>query len=125
MRIVKDIIVSGITMLLLDFAFLSFNKKAFEDQIINVQRVIMQMKVSGAIICYIFLIFGLYYFIIRNKRSILDAFLFGLVIYGVYETTNYATLKKWSPYLATMDTIWGGVLMASTTFITYQVVPLI
>jgi uncharacterized membrane protein len=55
-----------------------------------------------------------------KRRPILDAFLFGLVIYGVYETTNIATFKKWSPFVAILDTLWGGVLMAATTFITYK-----
>jgi uncharacterized membrane protein len=50
----------------------------------------------------------------------MDAFLFGLVIYGVYETTSYTIFKKWSPTLATIDTIWGGVLMALTTWLTYS-----
>jgi uncharacterized membrane protein len=61
------------------------------------------------------------YFIIKNNRSILEAFLFGLVIYGVYDSTNYAMLKKWNPYLAMMDTLWGGVLFATTTAVTYNV----
>jgi uncharacterized membrane protein len=119
MKAVKEVIISGITMLLLDAIYLTVNKKAFMDQIVNIQRTVMQFRMVPAIICYILLIFGLYYFIIRKKRSILDAFLFGLVIYGVYDTTNYATLKKYSLNLAIMDTVWGGTLMAATTFITY------
>jgi len=120
MKAVKEVIISGITMLLLDAIYLTINKQAFADQIVNIQRTVMQFRMVPAIICYILLIFGLYYFIIRKKRSILDAFLFGLVIYGVYNTTNYATLKKYSVNFAIMDTIWGGVLMATTTFITYS-----
>ena len=61
------------------------------------------------------------YFIISRNLPVLDAFLFGFVIYGVYDSTNYAMLKKWSPYLAIMDALWGGTLMALTTLITYSV----
>jgi uncharacterized membrane protein len=43
------------------------------------------------------------------------------VIYGVYDATNYALLRKWNPYLSIIDTLWGGVLMATTTYITYSV----
>jgi uncharacterized membrane protein len=114
------IIISAIAMLVLDFVYLSINKKLFEDQISSIQRVALQINIIGVILCYIFLIGGLYYFILMKRRPILDAFLFGLVIYGVYETTNIATFKKWSPFVAILDTLWGGVLMAATTFITYK-----
>uniref|UniRef100_A0A6C0DK65 DUF2177 family protein n=1 Tax=viral metagenome TaxID=1070528 RepID=A0A6C0DK65_9ZZZZ len=116
----KDIFISGIILLILDFIFIGINKKAFENQVAGIQRTAMIVKPVSALICYIFLIFGLYYFIIRQKKSIMDAFLFGLVIYGVYETTSYTIFKKWSPTLATIDTIWGGVLMALTTWLTYS-----
>jgi len=115
-----SIILSAIILFILDFIYISINKTVFENQIADIQRVAMKLNIYSAIICYIFLVGGLNYFILMKKRSIFDAFLFGLVIYGVYETTNYATFKKWSPYLAIMDTIWGGVLMATTTFIMYK-----
>ena len=34
----------------------------------------------------------------------------GLLAYGTYEFTNYATLKDWSIEQVAVDTIWGGVL---------------
>ena len=120
-KIYKNIIISSIVLLLLDGMFITLNMRAFENQVITIQRVIMQMNYVGAFLCYFFLIFGLNYFIISKNRPILEAFLFGLVIYGVYDTTNLATFKKWDPYLATMDTLWGGTLMASTTYITQQI----
>lgn len=118
---VKEIVISAITMLCLDFIYLSANRVPFENMIASIQRVVMKIKLESVVLCYLFLIFGLYYFILRKHGSVLDAFLFGLVIYGVYETTNYAMIKKWSPYLAVMDTLWGGVLMALTTMITYAI----
>jgi len=46
-----------------------------------------------------------------------DAFLFGLVIYAVYDFTNLATFSKWSLYLSVIDTFWGGTLFGVTTWI--------
>ena len=60
---------------------------------------------------------GLNYFIIKPKRSISDAFLLGLVIYGTYETTNWAIFTKWSIQTVIIDTLWGGTLFALTAFI--------
>jgi uncharacterized membrane protein len=92
----------------------------FELQIAAVQRVSLQFRLSGAILCYLLLILGLYYFIILPKKSVMDAFLFGIVIYGVYETTNYTLLKKWKPEIVVIDTLWGGVLLAIVTSIIYK-----
>ena len=50
----------------------------------------------------------------------MDAFLLGLVIYGIYEFTNKAILTKWTYTTVVMDTVWGGILFASVTFLTYQ-----
>jgi uncharacterized membrane protein len=120
MKVVREVIISGIIMLILDAIFIGLNQKTYFDLIANVQRVVLQLRISGAIICYFFLIVGLNYFIISKRRSIPEAFLFGLVVYGVYDSTNYATLKRWSAQVAIMDTIWGGILMATTTHFTYM-----
>jgi len=34
----------------------------------------------------------------------------GLMAYGTYEFTNYATLRDWSIEQVAIDTIWGGFL---------------
>jgi uncharacterized membrane protein len=107
-------------MLILDGIYLYMTHKLFSDQITNIQRVVMQFKPLGAIICYILLIAGLNYFIIQKNRSLTEAFFLGLVIYGVYDSTNYATIKKWTAELAIMDTLWGATLFTLTTYITYM-----
>ena len=86
---------SAILILALDFIYLNATKSIFESLVVKVQRVVMKVKIIPAILCYILLIFALNYFILRTKRSVLDAFLLGVVIYGVFDTTNLAILKKW------------------------------
>ena len=119
-KLVKTLFIISVTMLTLDFIFLSANQKMFEIQIADVQRVSLQFRPMGAILCYIALVFGLYYFIIKTNRSPLDAFLLGVVINAVYEGTSYAILKKWKWQIVVMDTLWGGVLLSLTTIITYK-----
>lgn len=111
--------ISTFYFLLLDFIFLYSNRNTFEKQVIQVQRVSLQMKPLGAILCYLFLIIGLYFFILRERKTPLEAFLFGLVVYGVYETTTYTLLKNWHFTTVITDTLWGGVLFYLTTFLTY------
>lgn len=119
MNVIKRVFLSAIILLTLDFIYLSSIKNTFEMLIVDIQRTVLQLKVVPAIICYILLVFGLEYFILRGHRSILDAFLFGIVIYGVYETTNMSLFKKWQWKMVAMDTLWGGILMALTTAIIY------
>ena len=115
------ILLTLVVFLSLDFIFLYSMRSVFERQVIAVQGSPIVMNVYATILCYIALVFGIYYFIIREKKSVLDAFLLGIVIYGVYETTTLALLKKWSYKTAVIDTLWGGTLFALTTTIVYAI----
>ena len=117
----KTIILTAIIMLILDALYLNAIGKAYSQQVAKIQRTVMNIKIEGAAVCYLFLIFGLYYFILKDKKSVFDAFLLGMVIYGVYDATTYAVFKKWSPSLAALDTLWGGVLFALTTMLVYSI----
>lgn len=110
-------LISAIVFISIDFIYLNVMKGYFDKQIQSVQGSQTKMNYLGAALCYIFLIIGINYFIIKPKKSITDAFLLGIVIYGVYETTNYAIFKNWSILSVIIDTLWGGVLFASTTYI--------
>jgi uncharacterized membrane protein len=112
---------TAIVFVALDFMYLNLIKEYFSKQIAKVQGEKLEVNFLGAAICYIFLIAGLNYFIIEPKKSVYDAFLLGIVIYGVYETTNYSLFKNWSILTVLIDTLWGGVLFASTTFLSKQV----
>ena len=119
--LIKTLILTGLVMLGLDTIYLSAMRDMFEIQIAAVQRVALQFRPLGAVICYPLLIAGLYYFILRTRRPISDAFFLGIVIYGVYESTTYALLKQWKIKTLIMDTLWGGILFALTTGIVYWI----
>ena len=110
-------LVSAIVLVTLDYFYLKLIKNYFTNQITTIQGSPLKMNYLASILCYIFLITGINYFIIKPKRSIQDAFLLGLIIYGVYETTNMALFTKWSWITVIIDTLWGGVLFGLTTFI--------
>ena len=110
-------LLSAIVMISLDFVYLSIMKGYFMNQVKNVQGSALKLNYFGAALCYVFLIAGLNYFIIKPRKSVSDAFLLGLVIYGVYETTNYALFSNWSIVSVIIDTLWGGLLFASTAYV--------
>jgi uncharacterized membrane protein len=110
-------LISAILFVVIDFVYLNLIKNYFTNQVKTVQGSPLKVNLLGVVLCYIFLIFGINYFIIGPKKSAYDAFLLGILIYGVYETTNYALFSNWSILTVMMDTLWGGVLFALVTFI--------
>jgi uncharacterized membrane protein len=110
-------IISAILFVIIDSIYLNLIKGYFMNQVKKIQNSTIQLNLVATFICYIFLITGLNYFIIAAKRTPKDAFLLGLVIYGVYETTNWAIFKNWSVLTVIMDTLWGAMLFALVTFI--------
>jgi uncharacterized membrane protein len=111
------LLVSAIVLVSIDFIYLNIIKDFFGKQIQSVQGSKLEVNFLGAAICYILLIVGINYFIIKPRKSVSEAFLLGIIIYGVYETTSYALFKNWSILTVIIDTLWGGVLFASTTYI--------
>jgi len=117
----KELVIATPIFLLLDFVFLYSQRKTFESQVITVQKTALILKPAGAIACYFFLLAGLYYFILRERKTPLEAMFFGLVVYGVYETTTYALLKNWKVETVIVDVLWGGALFYLTTLLTYWI----
>jgi uncharacterized membrane protein len=118
----KKILIITIIIAILDGIFLYMNRSLFINQIIQVQGAPIKVDYFSVILCYILLIYGLYYFIIKNNKSAYDAFLLGIIVYGVYETTTKSLLKDWNYNTLIIDTLWGGVLFGLTTYITYYII---
>ena len=118
-RLVKNLVVSSVMLLLLDYIYLSYNRHDVEMQVVNIQRVVMQLKMVPTVLCYILLIAGLNYFILSRHRPIHEAVFLGILVYGVFDTTNYAMFKKYRWNFALMDTLWGGALFGLVTSVVY------
>ena len=117
----KTILLISIIMLALDAVYLTATRSIFGAVVAKIQRVAIQMRIEGAIVVYALLVFGLYKFIISERRPVKDAAILGLVIYGVFDFTNYAIFKNYDLATALMDTAWGTTLLALTTYLVYQV----
>jgi uncharacterized membrane protein len=118
---IRQIFLSSIIFLCLDFIYLTTFNKFFNKIIHDIQGSDIKFNIIGAILCYILLIYGLNYFIIDQGKTAWDAFVLGAVIYGVYETTNYALFDKWRMSAVILDTLWGGSLFALSTLIIRRV----
>ena len=114
-------LLTAIIFVVLDGLYLNLIKDYFNKQIKAIQGSDIKVNIIAVGITYVFLIFGINYFIIQNNRSVKDAALLGLVIYAVYEFTNLSLFKNWTYLTAFIDTIWGAVLFGLTTGIVYKI----
>ena len=105
-----DLVKIGLATIVIDYFYLSFIKEKFNEMIIKIQGAEIELNYFAAALCYVLLIFCLKYFVIDKKFTHLEAFYLGAIIYGIYETTNAATIKEWNNQIIIIDTIWGGIL---------------
>ena len=104
------LIIIFLSFLVLDLLFFWVNQTFLTKTIVSVQGFKPKVRYVSAFFCYVALTFLMYYFIIKPKRGPMDAFLLGLGVYAVYETTNYALFKNWPLQMVIMDVLWGGAL---------------
>ena len=71
------------------------------------------------ILFYLLYLIGILFFVVRPAlqaggwtTALAYGALFGLVAYGTYDLTNYATLRPWSLGLTVSDMVWGAVVTA-------------
>jgi len=99
-------------------------KKFYQGQIGFLMK--PDINLSAAIIFYLLFITGLVIFVITPAvekhswvHSLVFGALFGLITYATYDLTNLATLKDWPLLVTIVDLIWGTVLAAAISVITY------
>ncbi len=80
----------------------------------------------AAFIFYLIFIAGLIVFVINPAldkklwtQALLMGAFFGLVTYATYDLTNLATVKNWPLIITIVDLIWGTVLSATVSVVTY------
>jgi uncharacterized membrane protein len=111
----KKFILTLVLLVLIDSAYLYVMGPIVAKHIRMIQGSTMSINMYGAALAYICLAISLTYFITNN--SVTDAFVLGVLIYGVYEGTNWATFRQWPAFVVIMDTLWGGTLFAITIYI--------
>ena len=110
-----------IIYLVLEAIYMWWNQHYFKEFFLQVQRSPLNARFGGVMACYAVLLWTLYYFIIKPKRSPKHAALLGFAIYAVYDLTNYATLSRWTLTMTVMDILWGTFAFGATTWLTYLI----
>jgi len=109
----------------IDLVWLSFIAKNFYAKQIG-YLMAKNPNLFAALIFYLIFIAGLIVFVITPAldkkmwtQTLLAGAFFGLVTYATYDLINLATVKDWPLIITIVDLMWGMVLSASVSVITY------
>ena len=110
-----EIIKSSLIMLILDFIWLTmFMSKRYKIMIKDIQGEELKVNMIYAVLVYLLMIIGQQVYIkplIKSKKDVLIyGGLFGLIVFGIYDLTAGAVIKKWDLKLAIIDILWGVFL---------------
>jgi len=85
---------------------------------------LIQLKLTPAILFYIIFLMGLIFFVVNpnSGNALINVFMigafYGLVTYGTYDLTVYATMNIFSLKLVVTDILWGMFLSGSVATLT-------
>ena len=68
----------------------------------------VHFRYIGAVVVYVCLAH-----LLLQTTSMMNAFVTGIMVYAVYDFTNYALLEQYDWKFAIADSIWGGILFVS------------
>lgn len=124
--------ISTVLLLIIDLIWIRFYmQKQYEIMIPRIQGTSLSVNLKYAILSYICLAFSINYFVLPNiknnslKEIISYGFVFGIILYGVYDFTAAAVLKEWDQITMFIDIFWGGILFALTAYLTNVIVKMV
>jgi uncharacterized membrane protein len=120
------LVVGIIVMLVLDFLWICINNQTYQRLVQDVQRSPLSLRISGAVIAYIAMAVGLIFIVFplasqdKSKNNVMKSIkyggVFGVVVYTIYNATNYAIFRGYSYWTAIMDTLWGATVYTLATY---------
>jgi uncharacterized membrane protein len=122
---IKMAAIGAVAFMVLDGVWLGLLMKNFyRDQLAPIVRLAdggIAPDWPSALVVYALLGTGIALFVIPRAPTVPLAAaygaLFGLVVYGVYDFTNYSTLRQWPFVLTLADVAWGTVASAACAVI--------
>jgi uncharacterized membrane protein len=117
--------VSVFTFLVIDLLWLGVVARSFyQEQIGHLLRT--NVNWAAAIVFYLVFVSGIVVLVVwpaiehqSLTRAVLFGALLGLVTYAAYDLTNLATLQGFTLKVALVDLVWGTVLCATVSTLTY------
>lgn len=117
----KQFITVLLMLVILDIIWLTIiSRGMYQETIKNIQKNKLNIKILPAIFTYPLIAFGICKFVLSNDTSNEKGILglmFGFVIYGIYNGTNYAIFDNWSLETSIKDTLWGTTLFGIVSWV--------
>jgi uncharacterized membrane protein len=111
-------IIGIFTLLVLDILWLSlFMGNRYQIMIPKIQKEKMILNYYSAIGAYLLMIYLLINVVYKYDMNLLESFLFGFSLYGVYDLTCGSIFNNWNFKLALIDMIWGGCVYMISSFV--------
>ena len=79
-KLLGSLTVIFLSLLALDSIYFFFVQANMKNMISSIQQTPMKINLSYFVLCYLFLTFAIYYFIIKERKPTIDAFLLGLTV---------------------------------------------
>ena len=116
MQILILFVATALILLVLDLIGLRFIvRPVFERHVGHL--LVEPLRMVPAVLFYLGYVAGVIWFVSMPAfrqgdaaSALINGALIGLMAYGTYEFTNYATLRDWSFEQVAVDTLWGGLL---------------
>jgi uncharacterized membrane protein len=118
---IKLAAVGAVAFMVLDGVWLGLLMKNFYREqlapIVRLENGGIAPNWPAAFVVYALLGTGIAVFVVPRASTLSSAAAFGallgLVVYGVYDFTNYSTLRQWPFALTLADTAWGALASAA------------
>lgn len=118
-RTVVELIAVAVIMLLMDLGWLTYRAAYHHQVFATIQGTPLQLRMPAAAATYALMIAGVWFFAVRDAASWTEAAGrgagVGLLMYGLYDLTNYATLTRYPLHFTLSDMAWGTFLCAVTS----------
>ncbi|MFN7981661.1 MAG: DUF2177 family protein [Vicinamibacterales bacterium] len=124
----SSVLVSIVSFIVLDGLWLGLVMTNFyRTQLMGIGRIVDGVFApvwAAAAPVYLLLGIGVAVFVVPRAASASTALalgaLFGLVVYGVYDLTNYSTLTNYPLRLTIVDMLWGAVACGTVALIAFS-----
>jgi uncharacterized membrane protein len=110
-----QLLVLFFTLIAMDIVWLTLRRSYHESLFASIQKSPLTVRIVPAILVYVLVASALYYFVFEvghattfNQAAKLGALLGGSM-YGLYDLTNYATLRGYTLEMTIVDTLWGMI----------------
>ena len=130
MNIVIVIFIIALCFIILDILWFQFSiDTIYKPTFQKIEKEVMDptlIRLFGGIYAWLLLAIGLYFFVLKNARSqkevILKGMLYGFIIYGVYNGTNFFTFNNYDMKMFIADNFWGMIVSGIVSYISFNLI---